>query len=98
MNLLQQQEYELTITTEIQQELIEPSTDFNPLEFAILPSRELPTDSLINIQQTSNIAIPVYRSVSPSEELPTESISSSPGPHTPAYTQPMEHLKAEHRS
>lgn len=70
-----------------------------------MPSRELPTASLTTIQPTSNIAIPVYRSVTPSEELPTESlttihptsnISSLPGPHTPAYTQPMKHLKPAH--
>lgn len=53
VNLLQQQECELTIATpEIQQEIIEPSTDFYPVGFAILPSKELPTESLTTIQPT----------------------------------------------
>lgn len=78
VNLLQQQECELTIASpEIQQEIIEPSTDFYPVGFAILPSKKLPTESLTTIQPTLNI-------------------SSLPGPHTPAYTQPMKHLKPAH--
>lgn len=62
MNLLQQQECELTIATpEIQQEIIEPSTDFYPVGFAILPSKELPTESLTTIQPT----FPVYPVLTP---------------------------------
>lgn len=94
MNLLQQQECELTIATpEIQQEIIEPSTDFNPVGFAILPSKELPTESLTTIQQTSNISS-LHGPHTPAYTQPMKHFTAA---HTDVYRSvtPSEELPTE---
>lgn len=56
--ILQQQECELAIAAPIgiKQEIIQPSADFNPVGFAIVPSKELPAESFTTIQPTTNIS------------------------------------------